>query len=45
MGAPRLPGAGAMARRAKALAEGVALHPAIPPALEALGKRFGVAVP
>ncbi len=45
MGAPRVPGAGAMARRAKALAEGVALHPAIPPALEALGKRFGVAVP
>jgi L-lactate dehydrogenase len=45
MGAPRLPGAGAMARRAKALAEGVALHPAIPPALEALGKRFGLAVP
>lgn len=45
LGAPRVPGAGAMARRAKALAEGVALHPAIPPALETLGRRYGVAVP
>jgi L-lactate dehydrogenase len=45
LGAPRLPGEGAMARRAKALAEGVALHPAIPPALEILAARYGVALP
>ncbi len=45
LGAPRLPGEGAVARRAKALAEGVALHPAIPPALEKLAARYGVALP
>lgn len=43
--AARLPGDGAMARRAKALAEGVALHPAIPPALAKLADRFGLALP
>jgi L-lactate dehydrogenase len=43
--APRLPGDGAMARRAKAMAEGVVLHPAIPPALEKLAARHGVALP
>ncbi len=43
--APRLPGDGAMARRAKALAEGVTLHPSIPPALAKLAERYGVAVP
>jgi L-lactate dehydrogenase len=41
----RLPGDGAMARRAKALAEGVALHPAIPPALEKLAARYAIAAP
>lgn len=40
--AARLPGDGAMARRAKALAEGVALHPAIPPALAKLADRYAV---
>jgi L-lactate dehydrogenase len=40
--AARLPGDGAMARRAKALAEGVALHPAIPPALAKLAARYGL---
>jgi L-lactate dehydrogenase len=43
--AARLPGDGAMARRARALAQGVALHPAIPPALAALASRLGVALP
>ncbi|WP_137176704.1 Ldh family oxidoreductase [Roseomonas sp. AR75] len=43
--AARLPGDGAMARKAKALAEGVALHPSIPPALEKLAARYGVALP
>jgi L-lactate dehydrogenase len=43
--AARLPGDGAMARRAKALAEGVVLHPAIPPALAKLAERFGIAAP
>jgi L-lactate dehydrogenase len=42
---PRLPGDAAMARRAKALEEGVALHPSIPPALAKLAARFGVAPP
>jgi L-lactate dehydrogenase len=41
----RLPGERALARRARQLEEGVALHPSIPPALEALGKRLGVAPP
>lgn len=44
-GAPRLPGDGAMARRARALAEGVVLHPAIPPALATLAARHGVPMP
>jgi L-lactate dehydrogenase len=43
--AARLPGDGAMARRAKALAEGVALHPAIPPALAKLATRYGLTLP
>jgi L-lactate dehydrogenase len=43
--AARLPGDGAMARRAKALAEGVRLHPAIPPALEKLAARYAVKLP
>jgi L-lactate dehydrogenase len=43
--AARLPGDGAMARRAKALAEGVALHPAIPPALAKLAARYGLPMP
>jgi LDH2 family malate/lactate/ureidoglycolate dehydrogenase len=42
---PRLPGDAAMARRAKALAEGVDLHPAIPPQLEKLAARYGVPLP
>ena len=41
----RLPGDRAMARRAKALAEGVVLHPAITPALEKLAARYGLALP
>jgi L-lactate dehydrogenase len=45
MGAPRMPGSLAMARRAKALAEGVALHPSIPPALEKLSARYGLVMP
>jgi L-lactate dehydrogenase len=40
--AARLPGDGAMARRAKALADGVVLHPAIPPALAKLASRYGL---
>jgi L-lactate dehydrogenase len=43
--AARLPGDGAMARRAKALAEGVALHPAILPALAKLAARYAVPLP
>jgi L-lactate dehydrogenase len=43
--AARLPGDGAMARRARALAAGVALHPSIPPALESLAARYGMALP
>jgi L-lactate dehydrogenase len=43
--AARLPGDGAMARRARALAEGLALHPAIPPALVRLAERYGLAPP
>jgi len=43
--AARLPGDGAMARRARALAEGVALHPAIPPALAGLAARYGLEAP
>jgi L-lactate dehydrogenase len=43
--APRLPGDRAMARRAQALAEGVALHPSIPPMLQQMAARYGVALP
>jgi L-lactate dehydrogenase len=43
--AARLPGDGAMARRARALAEGVALHPAIPAMLEKIAARYGVPLP
>ncbi len=43
--AARLPGDRAMALRAKQLAEGVALHPSVPPALAKLGARFGLALP
>jgi L-lactate dehydrogenase len=42
---PRLPGDSAMARRAKALAEGVELHPGIPPQLATLSARYGVPLP
>ena len=42
---PRLPGDAAMARRARALAEGVELHSAVPPALEKLAARYGVKLP
>jgi hypothetical protein len=31
-----------MARRAEAMAKGVALHPGIPPALEKLAARYGL---
>lgn len=43
--APRLPGERAMARRAQAMTEGVALHPAIPSALAKLAQRFDLALP
>jgi len=43
--AARLPGDGAMARRARALAEGIALHPAIPPMLAKLAARHGLEPP
>ena len=43
--APRLPGERAMARRAKALEQGVELHPSIPPALAKLAHQFRVALP
>jgi L-lactate dehydrogenase len=43
--APRLPGERAMARRAEAMAQGVPLHPGIPPALAALAAKVGVAMP
>jgi L-lactate dehydrogenase len=46
-GAPavRLPGAAALARRARALREGVVLHPTILPKLAPWAERFGVPVP
>ena len=46
-GAPpvRLPGQGALARRARQLAEGVALHPTALPKLAPWAERYGVAVP
>jgi len=43
--APRLPGDTAWARRADALARGVALHPAIPPVLAARAEAAGLALP
>jgi LDH2 family malate/lactate/ureidoglycolate dehydrogenase len=44
-GEPRLPGDRAMARRARALAEGVSLHPSIPPSLDRIATRFGLTPP
>jgi LDH2 family malate/lactate/ureidoglycolate dehydrogenase len=38
----RLPGERALARRKRQLAEGVTLHPSIPPALEALARRYKI---
>ena len=43
--APRLPGERGWKRRAEALAKGVALHPAIPPALRERAARAGIAPP
>ena len=45
MGAPRMPGSQAMVKRAKALAEGVALHASIPPSLAKLAERYSLAPP
>ncbi len=42
---PRLPGERAWQRRAAALAEGVALHPSIPPALAARAAAAGLPMP
>ena len=42
---PRLPGERALALRARQLAEGVALHPSIPPALVARAAHCGIAPP
>jgi len=42
---PRLPGAGALRRKAEQLAAGIALHPSIPPVLEARGRAAGVPLP
>ena len=44
-GAPRLPGERGWRRRADALANGVALHPSIPPALRERAARAGVVPP
>jgi L-lactate dehydrogenase len=41
----RMPGAAALARKARQLAEGVELHDGIAPALEALARKLGVAMP
>jgi L-lactate dehydrogenase len=43
--APRLPGERAWQRRTQALAEGVALHPTIPPALAARAAAAGLPMP
>lgn len=43
--APRLPGERGWQRRAAALAQGVALHPSIPPVLAARGEAAGIAMP
>ena len=45
IGAVRLPGAAALARRRQALATGVVLHPGVFEALVAEGRRLGVAPP
>ncbi|MBV1799028.1 Ldh family oxidoreductase [Siccirubricoccus sp. G192] len=42
---PRLPGERAWQRRAAALAEGVALHPSLPPLLAERGALAGIAMP
>ncbi len=42
---PRLPGARALALRARQIAEGVTLHPSIPPLLTQRGDRVGIALP
>jgi LDH2 family malate/lactate/ureidoglycolate dehydrogenase len=46
-GAPavRLPGEGALSRRARQLRDGVALFPTVLPALESWAARYGVAIP
>jgi L-lactate dehydrogenase len=41
----RLPGERGLQRRAKQLAGGVVLHPAIMPALSIWSEKFGVALP
>jgi len=41
----RLPGEGALARKARQLAEGVSLHPSIPPALQGLAAKLGLEMP
>jgi L-lactate dehydrogenase len=41
----RLPGEAALARRARQLAEGVALHATVMPKLRPWAERFGVALP
>ncbi len=43
--AVRLPGDGALARRAKAMRDGVSLYPGIMPALEPFAEGFGIAMP
>jgi LDH2 family malate/lactate/ureidoglycolate dehydrogenase len=43
--AVRLPGDGALARRARQLEEGVALHPTVVPALRPWAERLGVPLP
>jgi L-lactate dehydrogenase len=43
--APRLPGERALARRAEQLANGVALHPSIAPALIARAQKSGFTRP
>jgi LDH2 family malate/lactate/ureidoglycolate dehydrogenase len=43
--APRLPGERAWQRRTQAIAEGVALHPSIPPMLAARAAVAGIAAP
>ena len=42
---PRLPGERGLARRAAQLAQGVALHPSVPPLLRARAEKAGVAFP